>query len=178
MEPEETTVLWILLALSAVAALALSSLRFVPPGHRLVATRRGIVSRVAGPGLFFRIPMADQVALVPTGPEELPLAVHDRTRDGTDVRLLATAEVRYAPPVRDRPYDDPTKAGGLAAEEVLAETIRAQEAEGLPDALRQSWPDLVAEADLAARVLGIEIIGIELDELDAVLTPPHDRGPD
>ncbi len=177
MQQEQATVMWVLLALSAVAALALSSLRLVPPGHRLVATRRGIVSRVAGPGLFFRVPIADRVALVPTGPEELPLAVHATTRDGTDVRLLATAEVLIAAPERDRPYDDPRKAGGLAAEAVLAENVRAQEADGLPDALRRAWRDLVAEADRAGRAHGIEIIDIELDELDAVLTSPHDRGP-
>ena len=66
MEEEPGSVVWVLLTLSTVAALALSSLRYVPPGHRIVATRRGIVSRVAGPGLFLRVPVADRVVLVPS----------------------------------------------------------------------------------------------------------------
>lgn len=177
MEPEQTTVAWVLLALAAVAALATSMLRVVPPGHRLVATRGGIVSRVAGPGLFFRVPMADRVALVPTGPEELPLAVHDTTRDGTDVRLLATAEVLFTAPDRDRPYGDPAGPGGRAAEGVLAEKVRAHEVADLPEELSRGWRELVAAANQAARPHGIEITGIELDELDAVLTPHHAHGP-
>ncbi len=177
MEEESGAVLWVLLTLSAVAGLALSSLRCVPRGHRLVVTRRGIVSRVAGPGLLLRIPVADRVALQPTGPEELPLAVHATTRDGTDVRLLATAEVRLPPPQRDRPLADPRRAGGLALEGVLAGWVETQDVASLPGAVRRAWAELVVEAGRAGEACGVEVLGIELDELDAVLTP-FDHGPD
>jgi SPFH domain/Band 7 family protein len=178
VEEEPGSVVWILLTLSTVAVLALSSLRCVPPGHRIVATRRGIVSRVAGPGLFLRVPVADRVVLVPSGPEELPLVVHATTRDGTDVRLLATARVVVPSPDRDRPFVDPRAEGGQALEGVLAATVERNDIAALADALGHAWPDLVAEAERVGRELGLEVAGLGLDELDALLTPHHGRGPD
>jgi len=178
VEEEPGSVVWVLLTLSAVAVLALSSLRCVPPGHRIVVTRRGVVSRVAGPGVVLRVPVADRVMLVPSGPEELPLAVHATTRDGTDVRLLATASVVMRTPDRDRPFVDPRAQGGLAIEAVLAGAVRGLGIVFLADALRHYWPDLEAEAGRVGLEHGLEVLGIELDELDALLTPHHDRGPD
>jgi len=161
-----------------VAVLAFSSLRWVPAGQRIVVTRRGIVSRVGGPGLFFRVPVAERVLLAPSGAEELFLGVHATTRDGTDVRLLVTAEVRLPPPDRGQPYVDPRGAGGLALEALLADAVRQHETASLPDALRRSWSELVAEADRVGRINGLEVIDLELDELDALLTPHLGRGPD
>lgn len=179
MEQEPATVTWVLLTLSALVAIAVSVVRRVPRGHRLVATRRGVVSRVAGPGVFVRVPGADRLLVEPAGPEDLPLVARATTRDGTDVRLLATARVHVAAPEPDLPYVDPRVAGGRAVEDVLAAWVRSHPVAELPDALRRRWPQLVAAAAEAARPHGLEVLDMETDELEALLlTPSADHGPD
>jgi len=175
---QSSTVVWAVLALSTAAVLALSMLRWVPPGYRIVATRRGIVSRVAGPGLFLRIPVADRVVVQPAGREDLPLVVHATSRDGTDVRLLVTAWVRRRSPEPATPYADPWTAGSRMAEQLLAEVIERTEVCDLGRVLEESWDSLVAAAAEACRPRGVDVLDLELAELDALLTPHHGRGPD
>lgn len=178
VDEQTGSVVWVLLVLCTAAALALSVLRWVPPGHRIVATRRGVVSRVAGPGLFLRVPVADQVEVLSAGPEELPLAVRATSRDGTDVRLLATALVRRRSPEPAEPYADPWAAASQAAEQVLADLIERTDVCDLSGALDGSWKGLVSAADGATRPWGVEVHDLELVELDALLTHLTGRGPD
>lgn len=178
MESLPGTALWALLGVSALALLATSSLRWVPPGHLLVATRRGLVSRVAGPGVFVRVPVVDRVVVLPAGPEELPLVTHGTTRDGTRVRLLATAHVRVLAPAPDETYVDPCGPAARAAERVLAAAVRRHDVDELPDALQRSWDEVVAAAEHACRPLGVEVHDLDLEELDALLARLPARGPE
>jgi len=178
MESQSSTVVWAVLALSTAAVLALSMLRWVPPGHRIVATRRGVVSRVGGPGLFLRIPVADQVVVQPAGREDLPLVVHATSRDGTDVRLLVTAWVRRRSPEPATPYADPWADGSAAVEQLLAAEIERTDVCELNRVLEESWDSLVVAAEEVCWPRGVEVLDLELAELGALLTQPNGRGPD
>jgi hypothetical protein len=73
---------------------------------------------------------------------------------------------------------DPRAEGGQALEGILAATVERNEIAALADALGHTWSDLVTEVERVGRELGLEVVGLELDELDALLTPHHGRGPD
>ena len=178
MESESGAVVWVLLALAVAAVLAMSAVRWVPQGQRLVATRRGVVTRVAGPGLYLRVPGADQVVLEVAGPEELPLAVHATSRDGTDVRLVLSVLVRRSPPAPAVPYVDPWAAGSLEAERVLREVVEHSDVCDLAEVLEASRGSLLTAIDEACRPRGVEILDLDLVELDALLAHPAARGSD
>lgn len=178
MESESGAVVWVLLALAVAAVLAMSAIRWVPQGHRLVATRRGVVSRVAGPGLFLRVPGAEQVVLEVADPAELPLAVHATSRDGTHVRLLLTALVRRSPPAPALPYVDPWNAASPEAERVLGEVVESTDLCDLAGVLEESLRSLLTTIDEACRPRGVEVLGLDLVELDALLAHPAARGSD
>ncbi len=178
METDSANVVWVLLALSTVAVLAMSAVRWVPQGHRLVATRRGVVTRVAGPGVFLRVPGADQVVLEQADPVELPLAVRATSRDGTDVRLLLMASVRRGPPAPALPYVDPWTAASPEAERVLGEVVERTDVCDLAEVLEASRESLLATIDGACRPRGVEVLDLDLVELDALLAHPAAHGPD
>ncbi|QCW50316.2 hypothetical protein FE634_07670 [Nocardioides dongxiaopingii] len=173
MEEHPDTVLWLLLAVPVIGLLAATLLRWVPTGHLLVVTRRGVVSRVVRPGVAVRGPAGDAV-LVPTEPEEVPLHVRATTRDGTAVRMLVRAEVRLVPPTPLERYTDPVRAAVPSAERVLQAAIEDDphgDLHDLPVRLRRSWPRLTALADRETTPRGLRILSLELAELDAVLVP-------
>lgn len=178
MESGSSTVVWVMLVLAVATVLAMSAVRWVPQGHRLVAIRRGTVSRVAGPGLFLRVPGTDEVVLEPSGPEELPLALHATSRDGTEVRMLLTALARRSPPAPAEPYVDPWAAGSEAAEEVLREVVEHTDVCDLAQVLETSQESLLTRIDEACRPRGVEVLDLDLVELDAVLSHPAAHGPD
>lgn len=176
MESESGTVVWVLLALAVAAVLAMSAIRWVPQGQRLVATRRGVVTRVAGPGVFLRVPGGDEVVLEAAGPEELPLAVHATSRDGTAVRLLLTALARRSPPAPALPYVDPWSVASPEAERILGELVATTHVCDLAEVLAASRADLLTTIDEACRPRGVEVLDLDLVELDALLAHPAARG--
>ena len=178
MESESSTVVWVILLLAVATVLAMSAIRWVPQGQRLVATRRGVVTRVAGPGLFLRVPGADQVLFEVAGPEELPLAAHATSRDGTDVRLLLTALVRRSPPAPAQAYVDPWNAASPEAERVLGELVERTDLGDLAGVLEESLGSLLTTIDEACRPRGVEVLDLDLVELDALLAHPAARGSD
>jgi regulator of protease activity HflC (stomatin/prohibitin superfamily) len=160
-----------LLGVPLLALLATVSLRWVPEGHVLVVSRRGLVSRVTGAGLRLRWPVIDRAEVVPVEPQELPLVVRADTADGCEVRLLVTASVMLVPPSPLERFIEPLASAELAAQRVLAEAVRRLAVADLAEGLTQSWPTLVAAADAATRPRGVRVLELELAELDVLLAP-------
>lgn len=160
-----------LLGVPFLALLAINSMRWVPAGHVLVVVRRGIVSRVTGAGLRFRLPFADRAELVDVETQELPLVVRTTTADGCDVRLLVRAYVRLVAPTPLERFVDPLASAEPAAQRVIAEAVRRLAVAELAAGLTQSWPTLVAAADAATRPRGVRVLDLEVAELDVLLAP-------
>jgi regulator of protease activity HflC (stomatin/prohibitin superfamily) len=160
-----------LVGVPLLALLAVTSLRWVPSGHVLVVIRRGIVSRVTGAGLRFRLPVADRTELVEVETQELPLVVRAAAADGRDVRLLVTARVRLVAPTPLERFVDPVAAAEVAAQRVLAEAVRRLAVADLARGLTQSWPAMVGAVDAATRPRGVRVLDLEIAELDVLLAP-------
>lgn len=179
MEDQHEAVFWLLLGLPLVGVLLTGAVRWVPSGHLLIATRRGVVSRVSGPGLFWRLPLVEQVELVPSGPEDVPVAAHATSRDGTELRLLATAWVRRLMPAPEQRYADPVPAAVASIELVLASAVADAELGAVSETLAEAWDDLTAEIRLECLPHGAEVLGLDLDGVEALLStsPERDDGP-
>lgn len=169
MDEQPAPVFWALLAVPFLALLAIQSVRWVPPGHLLVVTRRGVVSRVTGAGLRLRWPIADHAEVIEVAAQELPLLVRGTTRDGSDVRLLVAAHVRLLPPSPLERYLDPLPSAETAARDALAGCLRRLDVAALPDALLRDWSGIVSTVDAATRPRGVRVLGLSLTELDVVL---------
>ena len=161
-----------LLGVPFLALLAINSMRWVPAGHVLVVIRHGIVSRVSGTGLRFRLPLVDRTELVEVEAQELPLAVRATTADEHDVRLLVLACVRRVAPTPLERFVDPLASAEVAEQGVLAEAVGRLAVADLAAGLTQSWPTVVAAADAATRPYGVRVLDLELVELDVLLAPP------
>lgn len=169
MGTQPPEVLWALLVVPLLALLVVSSLRWVPAGHLLVVTRRGVVSRVTGAGLRLGWPLLDRAEVIEIAAQELPLLVRGTTRDGSDVRLLVVGQVRLLPPSPEQPYLDPLLSAGAAARRALATVVRRLDVSALPDALVHAWPSVVESVDAAVRPCGVVVLDLTLSELDVVL---------
>ncbi|WP_340537577.1 hypothetical protein [Nocardioides sp. GXZ039] len=173
-------VVWLVLALALSGLVVAILLRWVPQGHALVVTRRGLVSRVRGSGPALRLRPDADAHLVATEPGELPLLVRGTTADGTSVRMVVRAQVRAVLPEPGTPYRDPVVAAVPAAEGVLRRAIEdapGDDLTDLPIRLRRSWPSLTGLADRETSPLGLRILGLELLELDVVLLDADVRPP-
>ena len=182
MESPAGLPLWVVLAAPLLGLVVVSLLRWVAPGERLVVCRRGVVTRLHGPGPAWQLPWVEQTASQPEEMLDTPLPVRARTRDGrcVFVGLEADLETR-SPPVGQR-YADPANA----AEEVIArlaiETLADIDVHELPAGLVAQIPRLRDEADRTTRRLGVGVTALAIAEMDVILdlddADHAARGPD
>jgi hypothetical protein len=154
MEEPQGTVVVVLLLVALLTLLAGASLRWAPPGHVLVVSRRGVVRRVVGGGPTWRWPLLDTVRTLPREGEPLTVSVRATTRDGHEVRLLAETP---AGPTRPLSPGDPADA---------ADRARAAAEADLEDELARA----VGARDVAD-LERLDVCGLEVVELDVVLRP-------
>jgi len=111
----------------------------------------------------------EEVGPWPAAPAQVELLVRERTRDGADVRVLATAEILADGPVPGREYVDPLDDLRERAEQRLAAAVRARAADELAD--RNG-----VRADLEHRRLdgavGGRLVHLEIDAVELILSPP------
>ena len=115
---------WLLVGLLLASAALVASLRVVPERSRLVVSRLGQVTRVAGPGLVLRVPGLEHAAEVSLRPARVDLVVPAVTLDGVRVRVRAEAQVQVTHPALTAwlaGSGDPT---GAAAHEVESALLR------------------------------------------------------
>jgi hypothetical protein len=181
VESEPTPVLWMLVLCVPVLLLLGSATRWVARGELLVVTRRGvIVRRHAGgrrPGPVARVPLLERTHLLPAGDHDVLAAARVTTRDGDDVRVLATARGRLVPPEAGRRFVDPRAVAADAVETALGRVVADLATDDVAAALTDT--DLLVgvarEADRAARPAGVELHALELDEVELLLRPQVSR---
>lgn len=122
------SVVGFLVVVPVLVLLAGASLRWTPPGHLLVLSRRGVVRRVVGEGALWRWPLLDRVRAVPRQSEPLAVSVRARTRDGHEVRVLAESVPAVALPVPGDRADVVERARDAAEAALAAELAHAVEA--------------------------------------------------
>jgi regulator of protease activity HflC (stomatin/prohibitin superfamily) len=87
----DATAVVIAVALAVTALLGRAVVRIVPAGHRGVVTRAGRVARSRPSGLLVVLPGVERVEMVSLHPPPIdPLTVTAQTRDGFEVRLVAS----------------------------------------------------------------------------------------
>ncbi|WP_182523955.1 SPFH domain-containing protein [Nocardioides dongkuii] len=150
MEEPTATVLVFLLVLPLLVVLAGASVRWTPPDHVLVVSRRGVVRRVVGGGPTWRWPLLDVVEVVPLDAEPLAVTVRATTRDGHDVRLLAEASVPVEPPCPGDPADVLDRARADAEADLEDELARAVGDRDVADLGRVAVRDL--------QVVGLDVV--------------------
>src|SRR5690606_18108357 len=116
MESDAGLPLWVILAVPLLGLVAVSLLRWVAPGERLVVYRRGVVARLHGPGPAWQLPWVERAAHEPEEMLGTPLPIRARTRDGRRVFVGLEADLVTRPPVVGQRYADPT----ATVEEVIA----------------------------------------------------------
>lgn len=152
MEQSES-VLGSVLLLAVLALLAGASLRWPPPGHVLVLSRRGVVRRVVGRGPTWRWPLLDDVEVVPVEAEPLAVTVRATTHDGHEVRVLAESATAVPLPVPGDRADALERARDAAEDELATALARAV------------GTSTVAELDR------LSVHGLEAVQLDLLLGP-------
>lgn len=179
MDSQPTPVLWVLGAGVPLALLLGSALRWVTRGHLLVVTRRGVVDRSVASGPTLRVPLLERTHLLSSGPEDLLLSVRARTRDGGDVRVLATATTAVVAPTQGRAFVEPRAAARDALEAALTRATARLDTSELGAGLDEALDDVRHDADARARPAGAEVGHLELDEIELLLAPGSTpRGPD
>jgi regulator of protease activity HflC (stomatin/prohibitin superfamily) len=165
----------LLLASSTVVA----SLRVVPARSRLVVSRLGQVTRVAGPGLVLRVPGLEQVAEVSLQPERVDVVAPATTVDGVRVRLHAEALVQVTHPGLTGWLGDPRDPHTAAATEVEAVLVRETAHRELAELLSHR-ADLertaAGETSAVSKAWGAEVLEVTVLDVDASLTVELVRG--
>jgi len=171
MEPEPVPLLWILGIGVPLALLLGSATRWVTRGELLVVTRRGVIVRTHGRGPALRLPLLEHTRRLPTGPEELLLAVRVTTRDGGDVRVLLAAEVEVVPPRMGRPFVDPRRAASTALGREVTASAAHLATPDLAEGLTAAVYGVAERATEAARDTGARVRDVVIDEIELLLAP-------
>jgi hypothetical protein len=161
-------VVWLVILGPGLLFVTLTCVRRVGPGELVLVVRQDRVVRARRSGFVARWPVLEQLEVLPTGPQVLPLVVRSRTRDGVDVVALAdlTLEVRRVQPGQDFvPTDDVVRV----AEETVGTALGRLAVGTLVDdleALQGRWPEQVNRALPAGTVA----TALAVTEVEARLT--------
>ena len=165
------------LVIAAVAAglVVASLLRRARRDECLVVTRHRRIVRIASDTMTMAVPGFHEVLDWPTGQVELAIVVRTRTRDGQDVRVLATFSVDVDPPRVGAAYIDPRAVLHTALERRVGDAVRARPAAWL------TGPDGLESAIGGTRIDGLAagvVTEVVIDEVDLLLHPgrPDDGG--
>ena len=176
MEPSDVAVaaggFWLVAAAVVLVMVVCSAWRVVPEHERLVISRLGRVSRVAGPGLVFRMPGLERGESVSLLPVRSALAVAAETRGGMRVRLDVDALYWVTDPaLAASAVPDIRAATEQAVESALQREIAQVD---LHDVLRlrndlgQRLPHELAKR---TRRWGVDPVTVEVTDIETRLTP-------
>jgi regulator of protease activity HflC (stomatin/prohibitin superfamily) len=160
-----------------VACWLATSLRRVPPGQRLVVTRRGVVRRVHEAGLAVRVPLLDRWALEPAEPREVALMARARTADGVRILVLAEVVVSLPAPRPDTTYADRWIPAEGAAQEAIGRTVGTWSAAALTRSAVSGQRALRQAVSAAVDEHGVTLLDLRLVEVDVQLEDLLDSGP-
>lgn len=166
MEPERIPLV-LVLVLPALAWFLGSATRWVASGDWLVVTRRGVIHRISGAGLAFRLPVVEGANRLDSGPQDVGLTVRARTAEGTEVRVLVEATVRVEPPRPGTTFADPVPPLAAHLEALLGSAIRACPTGRIVAELEARAPEIAHRARTAGPGARVERLAVR--ELDVVL---------
>ncbi|HET9859098.1 MAG TPA: SPFH domain-containing protein [Nocardioidaceae bacterium] len=175
MDPSDVAVaaggFWLVAAAVVLVMILGSAWRVVPENERLVVSRLGRVSRLAGPGLVFRMPGLERGESVSLLPVRVALAVAAETRGGVRVRLDVDALYRVTDPALATTVPDVRAATEQALETALQREVAQVDIHQvlrLRDGLGQRLP-----RDLATctRQWGVDPVAVEVTDIETRLTP-------
>jgi regulator of protease activity HflC (stomatin/prohibitin superfamily) len=167
---------WLLVGLLLASFTVVASLRVVPQRSRLVVSRLGQVTRVAGPGLVLRVPGLEQVAEVSLQPERVDLVAPATTVDGVRVRLHAQALVQVTHPGWLGDPRDPHTAAATEVEAVLVRETAHRELAELLSHRADLERTAAGETSAVSKAWGAEVLEVTVLDVDASLTVELVRG--
>lgn len=166
---------WSVIVVALLVALVAASVRRVGADELVVVVRGGRVARTALVGLAVRVPGLETFEVASTREHVLPLVARARTRDGTEVVVLADLTMVVEGFPGGESYDDPVALAVRRAEEVLAQAVAGRAVEELGVLLTDDHtvddgaPGLLARVD-AGLGAGTRATDLEVTEVEARLT--------
>ena len=170
---------WI--ALGAIALVLLGSLcvRVAAEHERIVVSRLGRVGAVRGPGLVFRLPGLERLTTVSLRPKQVAVGVLATTRDGVQVRVLATGLCRVTDASRSTiASPDPFSATIAAVERGLAKAVGQTDLAALLAARKRFESQVPRGVTAFTAVWGVEVFELEISDIEVRLTADLLRGVD
>ena len=164
---------WLLVGLLLASVALVASLRVVPERSRLVVSRLGQVTRVAGPGLVLRVPGLEHVTEVSLHPTRVDLVTPAVTLDGVRVRVHAEALVQVTHPALTTWRADsagPTAAATDEVESALARDVANRELAQLLPQRSQLGRTVAMESTAVTKAWGVEVLRVTVVDLEASLT--------
>lgn len=162
---------WMAAALLAALILVGASVRLVAGDERLVISRFGRVSRVAGPGVAVRIPGVERVTTMSMRPVHMPLVMTASTQDGVTVRIMTTAVCRITDPTVAMEVPDPLCVTALAVEDTLEREVSRRSLAELYRTSEQMERRLPREINVDVAKWGTQVQEIEVTDIEARLSP-------
>jgi regulator of protease activity HflC (stomatin/prohibitin superfamily) len=159
------------LAVGAVVAAAITTVRVIPESHRGVVRRWGRTSRVVGPGPVLLLPGVERITRVRVTPVRIdPLVVSATTMDGVEVRLEGSALCRITDPcTAARAVPDAFTAAAERIEHALRRAIAALDLQGLLDT-RLGLGDALKRQLGSGELSGMEVLEVEVDDIEVRLS--------
>jgi regulator of protease activity HflC (stomatin/prohibitin superfamily) len=157
-----------ILLLLFLVALVIGSIRMAQEYERAVIFRFGRVVDTRGPGLFFKLPLAERAAFVDLRTITRQLETQETvTRDGVAVKVNAVLWYQATDPVKTVvEVADWNEAVRQAAETAMRDTVGQNELDHLlKDRLNANF-DLKTLLTATVQKWGVEISAVELKDLD------------
>jgi regulator of protease activity HflC (stomatin/prohibitin superfamily) len=164
-------VMWLVLGLLPLAALAARTLRVVGEDERLVVRRLGRAAGVRGPGLVVVWPVLERGVRVSLRLTYLDLFAKELvTRDGVGVRVRATAVAAVDDPVRyATTADDPLTATTIAAEAELRREVGRRDLADLPGLVAHAGAELAERVSRSTRRWGVQVTLLDVADVQVPL---------
>lgn len=153
----------LLVAIIVLVLLSIGTIRYTPPGRRLVVLRRGLIRRIPRGRFVVTTPGLDQVESWPSAPVDEALQVRTRTRDGAEVRVLAEVTLGLSPPAVGHHYAEPVSIAVGELSMIIEIAAQERDLDDLLDPTRGLQSVLHGhELDSGAEVIVVEVSEVEV----------------
>lgn len=164
---------WLLVGLVLALFALVAGVRVVPEHSRLIVSRLGQVSRVAGPGVVVRVPGLETVTEVSLQPTRVDVVSPATTEDGVRVRVQAEALVQVTQPAlttRLADHGDPTGATTAEVESVLAREVGRRRLPSLLPDRGELERTVAVESSSVTKAWGVTVLRVSVVDVEARLT--------
>ncbi|RNL64793.1 hypothetical protein EFK50_02005 [Nocardioides marmoriginsengisoli] len=121
---------------------------------------------------FAALALRLRVARLPREPQEVPLVVRARTRDGDELIVLATLAFQITDPEHATRVPDVDVTTATLAEELAAQAFAHLTVDQVRDCPAALLDDVVAEVSARSVIWGVTAQSLRIDEIDLRLAGP------